>query len=167
MFEESYPILDEEMALDSALKNIRRQNYHIMLEIERNNLRFILKQAFTLLCELRTNLLTPKFYYTLFKQVEIELEPIYNYMKLEISRGREAWDIYESVQQCRYVIPRLYLLILSGAIYIEKEPEMCKEISEDLLEQMKEAQSPLRAMFVRYYLAKMMRGRLLALVACT
>ena len=160
MFEESYPILDEEMALDSALKNIRRQNYHIMLEIERNNLRFILKQAFTLLCELRTNLLTPKFYYTLFKQVEIELEPIYNYMKLEISRGREAWDIYESVQQCRYVIPRLYLLILSGAIYIEKEPEMCKEISEDLLEQMKEAQSPLRAMFVRYYLAKMMRGRL-------
>ena len=32
------PLIDEEMALDTALKNVRRQNYFIMLEIEKNNL---------------------------------------------------------------------------------------------------------------------------------
>ena len=160
--EEETPILDEdeEMALDTALKNIKKQKNNISLEIERNNLRFCLKQAFTLLCELRTNILSPKSYITLYKQVEMELEEIYNYMTVEISRGREPWDIYDSVQQCRYVIPRLYLLILSGTIYIENSPELSKELCDELLDQMKEAQSPLRAMFVRYFLAKKMAGKL-------
>ena len=159
--EEKKPILDEdeEMALDTALKNVKKQNNNISLEIERNNLRFCLKKAFDLLCELRTNLLAPKSYHTLYKQVEIALEEIYNYMKVEISRGREPWDIYDSVQQCRYVIPRLYLLILSGAIYIENSPELNEELSNELLDQVKEAQSPLRAMFVRYFLAKIMKNK--------
>ena len=147
------------MALDTALKNVKKQNNNISLEIERNNLRFCLKKAFDLLCELRTNLLAPKSYHTLYKQVEIALEEIYNYMKVEISRGREPWDIYDSVQQCRYVIPRLYLLILSGAIYIENSPELNEELSNELLDQVKEAQSPLRAMFVRYFLAKIMKNK--------
>ena len=159
--EEKKPILDEdeEMALDTALKNVKKQKNNISLEIERNNLRFCLKKAFDLLCELRTNLLAPKSYHTLYKQVEIALEEIYNYMKVEISRGREPWDIYDSVQQCRYVIPRLYLLILSGAIYIENSPELNEELSNELLDQVKEAQSPLRAMFVRYFLAKIMKNK--------
>lgn len=40
--------VDEEVFLDKALKNVRRQNFLIANEIERNNLRFILKQAFNL-----------------------------------------------------------------------------------------------------------------------
>ena len=82
------PLIDEEMALDTALKNVRRQNYFIMLEIEKNNLRFCLKQTFTLLCELRSHLLSPKMYHELFSKVENELIPVYNYMNVEISRGR-------------------------------------------------------------------------------
>ena len=148
------PIVDQELVLDSALKNVRRQNYFIMLEIERNNLRFCLKQAFTLLCELRTEYLNPKNYQILYNSVVNELIPIQKYMNEEISYGREPWDIYESVQQCRYVIPRLYLAIISGAVYIEHSPEKCKEISDDLLDLVKEAQSPLRTIFVRYFLTK-------------
>ena len=148
------PIVDQELVLDSALKNVRRQNYFIMLEIERNNLRFCLKQAFTLLCELRTEFLNPKNYQILYNSVVNELIPIQKYMIEEISYGREPWDIYESVQQCRYVIPRLYLAIISGAVYIEHSPEKCKEISDDLLDLVKEAQSPLRTIFVRYFLTK-------------
>ena len=159
--EEKKPIIDEdeEMALDTALKNVKKQNNNISLEIERNNLRFCLKKAFDLLCELRTNLLAPKSYHTLYTQVEIALEEVYKYMMVEISRGREPWDIYDSVQQCRYVIPRLYLLILSGAIYIENSPELSKELSDELLDQVKEAQAPLRAIFARYFLAKIMKDK--------
>ena len=160
MLREERPEVDEEITLDVSLKNVRRENYFIMLEIERNSLRFILKQTFNLLCELRTNLLSPKNYFILYNQVANELIPVQKYMTVEISRGREPWDIYESVQQCRYVIPRLYLMILSGAIYIENSPEKFKEITNELLEQIKEAQSPIRGIFVRYYLAQMMKGRL-------
>ena len=157
---EQRPLVDEEMALDTALKNIRCQNYQIMLQIEKNDLRFCLKQTFILLCELRTNILSPKNYLALYSQVFNELIPLFNYMNVEISRGREPWDIYESVQQCRYVIPRLYLVILSGACYIEHSPEKCKEILDDLLELTKEAQSPIRGIFVRYFLIQMLKGRL-------
>ena len=160
MLREERPEVDEEITLDICLKNVRRENYFIMLEIERNSLRFILKQTFNLLCELRTNLLSPKNYFVLYTQCVNELIPVQKYMTVEITRGREPWDIYESVQQCRYVIPRLYLMILSGAVYIENSPEKFKEISGELLEQVKEAQSPIRGIFVRYYLAKMMKGRL-------
>ena len=154
------PLVDQELVLDTALKNVRRQNYFIMQEIEQNNLRFCLKQTFTLLCELRTPLLHPKNYQILYNHVVTELVQVQNYMNVEISRGREPWDIYESVQQCRYVIPRLYLVIISGAIYIENSPEKCKEIMDDLLDLVKEAQSPLRTIFVRYFLTKVMKGRL-------
>ena len=81
------PIVDQELVLDSALKNVRRQNYFIMLEIERNNLRFCLKQAFTLLCELRTEFLNPKNYQILYNSVVNELIPIQKYMIEEISFG--------------------------------------------------------------------------------
>ena len=154
------PLVDQELVLDKALKKVRRQNYFIMLEIEQNNLRFCLKQTFTLLCELRTRLLYPKNYQILYNHVVNELLPVQNYMSVEISRGREPWDIYESVQQCKYVIPRLYLVIISGALYIQNSPEKCKEIMEDILDLLKQAQSPLRAIFVRYFFCKIMKGKL-------
>ena len=157
---EQRPLVDEELALDTALKNVRRQNYLIMLEIEKNDLRFCLKKTFDLLFELRTNLLSPKNYFILYNHIFNELIPLFDYMNVEISRGREPWDIYESVQQCRYVIPRLYLVILSGAVYIENSPDKCEEILDDLLELVKEAQSPTRSIFVRYYLNQMFKGRL-------
>ena len=152
--------VDEEVFLDKALKNVRRQNFLIANEIERNNLRFILKQAFNLLCELRSDYFSPKNYQTLYNQVITELFPIYNYMNVEVSRGREPWDIFESVQQCRYVIPKLYLIILSASIYIENSPDKCKEILDELLEFMKQSQSPIRTLFVRYYLVQMLKGKL-------
>ena len=70
--------VDEEVFLDKAIKNVRRQNFFIANEIERNNLRFILKQAFNLLCELRSDYFSPKNYQTLYNQVITELFPIYN-----------------------------------------------------------------------------------------
>ena len=148
------PNVDEELILDKALKEVRRQNYFIMLEIERNNLRFCLKQTFTLLCELRTDFLKPKNYQILYNHVVNELIQVHKYMNEEISFGREPWDIYESVQQCRYVIPRLYLTIIAGSVYLEHSPEKCKELIEDLLDIVKQAQSPLRTIFVRYFLTK-------------
>ena len=153
-------VVDQEKEVDLAIKSVERQSYHVLLTIERNNLRFCLKQAKLMLNELRTNLLTPKRYLQLYNSIFEEMKKIEDFMKLEISHGRHPEDIYESVQQCQYVIPRLYLTILSGSVYIEKCPEKCKEILDDLLEQVKSSQNPLRGIFTRYFLLQIIKDKL-------
>ena len=153
-------IVDQEKELDLAEKTVKRQAYHVFLSIEQNNLRFCLKQSFIMLCELRSEILVPKFYYQLYNAIFLEMKKVESFMKLEISRGRLPEDIYESVQQCRLVIPRLYLTIISGSLYIENEPKKCKELLNDLLELVKESQNPLRGLFTRFYLFQMVKDKL-------
>lgn len=71
-----------------------------------------------MLSELRTSLLTPRNYYILFMQVFDEMRILENYFKEEYRRGRKMPDLYESVQHATYVIPRLYLLITVGSVFI-------------------------------------------------
>ena len=153
-------VIDQEKELDLAEKTVKRQAYHVYLSIEQNNLRFCLKQSFRMLCELRSETLAPKFYYQLYNSVFLEMKKVENFMKLEISRGRLPEDIYESVQQCRLVIPRLYLTIIAGSLYIENEPKKCKELLNDLLELVRESQNPLRGLFTRFYLFQMVKDKL-------
>ena len=139
---EEEPQFDQERALDLAVKNVKRQQYHIYMTIQQNNLRFCLKQTFIMLCELRADQLSARNYFQLFNAVYDEMKKVEDYMKLEISRGRRPEDIYESVQQCRLVIPRLYLTIAAGGVYIETEPKKCRELLNDLLELIKCVQNP-------------------------
>ena len=153
-----YPeIVDQEVALDLALKTVRAQAYHILTTIEKDNLRFCLKQTKLMLNELRTNILFPKNYYTLYTNIFNEIKKVQNFMKSELERGRQAQDIYESVQQCQFVVPRLYLTIIAGSIYIEKCPEKFTELINDLLEQVKASQNPLRGIFTRYFLLQIIK----------
>ena len=157
-----YPeIVDQEVALDLALKNVRAQAYHILTTIEKDNLRFCLKQTKLMLNELRTNILFPKNYYTLYTNIFNEIKKVQNFMKSELERGRQAQDIYESVQQCQFVVPRLYLTIIAGSIYIEKCPEKFTELINDLLEQVKASQNPLRGIFTRYFLLQIIKDNFL------
>ena len=156
---EDIPV-DQEKELDLALKSVKKQQYQIQETIEKNNLRFVLKQTFTMLCELTTNNLNPKNYFELFNAVYNEMIKVEDYMKVELDRGRRPDDTYESVQQCRLVIPRLYLTITAGAVYIENSPKKCKELLYDILEIIKCVQNPLRGIFTRFYLLKMMKNKL-------
>ena len=153
-------IVDQEKALDTAIKNVKCQVYHIFLTIEQNNLRFCLKQSKLMLNELRTDILQPKYYYQLYNSIFDEIKKIEDFMKLEITHGRKPEDIYESVQQCQYVIPRLYLSIIAGSIYIEKCPSKCTEILTDLLEMIRLSQNPLRGIFTRFFLLQIIKDKL-------
>ena len=104
-------IVDQEKAVDLAIKNVKKQSYHISLTIDQNNLRFCLKQSKRMLNELRTDILKAENYFELYKSIFNETKKIEDFMKLEVSRGRRPEDIYESVQQCQFVVPRLYLTI--------------------------------------------------------
>ena len=153
-------IVDQEKAVDLAIKNVKKQSYHISLTIDQNNLRFCLKQSKRMLNELRTDILKAENYFELYKSIFNETKKIEDFMKLEVSRGRRPEDIYESVQQCQFVVPRLYLTILAASVYIEKCPEKCSELLNDLLEQIKLVQNPLRGIFTRYFLLQVIKDKL-------
>ena len=151
---------DQERYLDRGLKKIKAQSFHIHTAIEKNNLRQCLKEIYSLLSELRTNALTPKNYYHLFTAAFDEMQIVISFFQEEIKRGRKVRDLYDAVQQAVYLIPRLYLMIAAGSIVMENEPKSTEEIIFDLLGMIKGVQNPIRGLFARYFLLKMIKDKL-------
>lgn len=151
---------DQERILNNGLKNIKSQSFHINNSIEKNDLRQCLKHTFALLCELREEKLHPRNYYHLYTAAFDQMQYVENFFKEEIHRGRRVKDLYDSVQQAYYIIPRIYLLITAGAIYMETEKNKTSEIIFDLLQMVKGIQNPIRGLFTRYYLLKMIKDKL-------
>ena len=120
---------DQERALDKSLKKVKAQSFHIHSSIEKNNLRQCLKETHTMLAELRNEDLSPKNYYHLFTAVFDEMLLVEDFFKEEINRGRKAHDVYESVQQAKYLIPRLYLMIIAGGLTMERDHSTIEEIT--------------------------------------
>ena len=151
---------NKDINLEKGLKKIKEQAFHINSAIEKNNLRQCLKEAYTMLCELRTNELSPRNYYNLYMLVVDVMLTIKNYMVEEINRGRRLIDLYDDVQQAQHVIPRLYLMITAGSIYIEKVPRSIRVIIYDILGLIKAVQNPIKGLFLRNYLLKMIKDKL-------
>ena len=151
---------NKSLKLEKSLKKIKEQAFHINSAIEKNNLRQCLKEAYTMLCELRTNELSPKNYYGLYMSVVDVMLSLKNYMIEEISRGRRLIDLYDDVQQAQNVIPRLYLMITAGSIYIERVPRSTRIIIYDMLGLVKAVQNPIKGLFLRNYLLKMLKDKL-------
>ena len=151
---------NKSLKLEKSLTTIKEQSFHINSAIEKNNLRQCLKEAYTMLCELRTNELSPKNYYGLYMAVVDVMLTLKNYMTEEISRGRRLIDLYDDVQQAQNVIPRLYLMITAGSIYIERVPRSTRIIIYDMLGLVKAVQNPIKGLFLRNYLLKMLKDKL-------
>ena len=69
-------------------------------------------------------------------------------------------DLYESVQYAENILPRLYLMTTVGSAYIQSKEIQTKEVLKDLLDMVKGVQHPMRGLFLRYYLLKMMKDYL-------
>ena len=150
----------QELILDQGLKNIKAQSYQIKNTINTNNLRQCLKETNLMLCELRTSELTPKNYYQLYTTAFDEMQYVTNFFQEEVNRGRKLQDLYDSVQQAKYIIPRLYLMITAGVIYMENNKQSCRQIIFDLFSMIKGIQNPIRGLFIRYYLLKSIKDKL-------
>lgn len=69
-------------------------------------------------------------------------------------------DVYEAVQHAPEIIPRIYLLITAGSVYVQSHEQGSDKILDDVTSMMKAVQSPLRGLFLRYYFLKMCKDRL-------
>lgn len=151
---------DHEKVFEDAKRTVKEQAYFMRKAIDEATLRNALKHAANMIGELRTNHLPPRDYYVLFMQVFDELRLLEGAFKEEYRRGRKMKDLYESVQHAGYVLPRVYLLITVGSVYIQTRDVSAKSILADLLEMLKGIQHPLKGLFIRYYFLKMMKDKL-------
>lgn len=151
---------DQEQCLDDAIKVVKAQSFHVGKTVENNNLRNTLKEIAVMLAELKSGVLTPRNYYALFSLVQDELIYLESFFKEECRRGRKVKHIYDSVQQAQSIIPRLYLTITAGRVYIDSGEINTKDIIFELLNMIKGVQNPTRGLFLRYYLLKMVKDKL-------
>jgi len=62
-------------------------------------------------------------------------------------------DLYELVQYAGNIVPRLYLMITVGTVYMGIKDAPVKEIMKDMMEMSRGVQQPTRGLFLRYYLS--------------
>jgi vacuolar protein sorting-associated protein 35 len=113
-----------------------------------------------MLKELRSQELTPRNYYELYMKVLEELRYLEEFFMGLTRSGTMASELYEQVQSCGMVLPRLYLLITVGSVYIKSRQAPAKDILKDLVEMTKGVQHPMRGLFLRNYLAHVARDKL-------
>ena len=152
--------VDQEKILDEALLIVKSQAYQMKSAIENNKLRNSLKFAKAMLDTLKSTTLSPSNYYQLFLSIFDEMQYIFNYFREEARRGRRMKDLYDTVQQCENIIPRLFLLICVASAYIETGQTNATDIIFDLFNLIKGVQNPLRGLFCRYFFLKMIKDRL-------
>lgn len=69
-------------------------------------------------------------------------------------------DLYELVQYAGAIVPRLYLMITVGSVYMSVEDAPVKEIMKDMMEMNRGVQHPIRGLFLRNYLSSQTRENL-------
>eukprot|EP00123_Amoebidium_parasiticum_P014332 comp22446_c0_seq1/m.33727 comp22446_c0_seq1/g.33727 ORF comp22446_c0_seq1/g.33727 comp22446_c0_seq1/m.33727 type:complete len:794 (-) comp22446_c0_seq1:282-2663(-) len=143
---------DQAKELEQALQMVKVQAFQMKRCLDKNKLMDALKHASTMLGELRTSLLSPKSYYELYMAVSDELRHLEMYLQDEYQSPEKVSELYELVQYAGNIVPRLYLLITVGVVYIRVKESMKKEILKDLVEMCRGVQHPLRGLFLRNYL---------------
>jgi vacuolar protein sorting-associated protein 35 len=154
--------MEEEQAkyLEEAFKVVKNQSFHMKRAMDTDNLKLALDHATEMLRELRTGLLTPKNYYELYMKIMDEMREFEEYLQTLQRSGRSMVEIYERVQCCAAIVPRLYLLCCVGGVYITSKEAPAKDILKDLIEMIKGVQHPMRGLFLRHYLTQVSKNRL-------
>eukprot|EP01137_Pigoraptor_chileana_P025729 Opistho-2@95613 len=154
------PQEEQEKLLEEANQVVKTQAFQMKRCLDKGKLMDGLKHASNMISELRTSLLSPKSYYELYMAVSDELRYLEMYLVDEFQKGKKASDLYELVQYAGNIIPRLYLLITVGVVYIRGGEAPKKDILKDLVEMCRGVQHPLRGLFLRNYLLQMTKNLL-------
>ncbi|KAK5125846.1 hypothetical protein LTR85_012122 [Meristemomyces frigidus] len=154
------PVEDQARLLEDALAVVRQQAVLMRRCLETpGKLMDALKCSSTLVSELRTSSLGPKQYYELYMSVFDALRHLSVYLRDSHPVNHLA-DLYELVQYAGNIVPRLYLMITVGTVYMSIEDAPVKEIMKDMMEMSRGVQHPVRGLFLRYYLSGQARDAL-------
>ncbi|KZT09009.1 vacuolar protein sorting-associated protein 35 [Laetiporus sulphureus 93-53] len=154
-------VVEEGKLLSEALSTVKIQTQQMKRHLEQDQLMDALKSASLMLAELRTSSLSPKQYYELYMAVFDALRHLSNYLYDAHTQGRHHLaDLYELVQYAGNIVPRLYLMITVGSVYMSIPDAPVKEIMKDMMEMSRGVLHPIRGLFLRHYLSGQTRDHL-------
>ena len=142
---------EEKKSYENLFNKMKMISLKLRNSIDRNDIRQVLKFSVEMLSLLKTDFKSISLYTQLFSNIIEEISAIKIYFQEEINRGRRVKEFFEAVQQCVTVLPRLYLMIIVGYIYVEQFPDEKKSIFDEILKMLNSLQSPVRGFMVRYY----------------
>ncbi|KAF2724534.1 vacuolar protein sorting-associated protein 35 [Polychaeton citri CBS 116435] len=145
--------------LEDALAVVRTNTQQMRRNLAGSKIMDALKNASTLVSELRTSSLGPKQYYELYMSIFDALRHLSSFLHDSHPTNHLA-DLYELVQYAGNIVPRLYLMITVGTVYMKIEDAPVKEIMKDMMEMSRGVQHPVRGLFLRYYLSGQARDAL-------
>lgn len=151
---------EQTVMLQTALKVVRDQGMLMQRAMDGDNLKVTLDYATEMLRELRSSTLTPRNYYELYMSILDQLRHLEEYFSQLQRNGTPIVNIYEQVQSCGNVVPRLYLLCCVGGVYIQSMEAPAKDVLRDLVEMLKGVQHPMRGLFLRNYLTLVSKNKL-------
>ncbi|KAF9482385.1 vacuolar protein sorting-associated protein 35 [Pholiota conissans] len=155
------PAVEEGKLLSEAINTVKIQVQQMKRHLELDQLMDALKSASLMLAELRTSSLSPKQYYELYMAVFDALRYLSNYLYEAHTQSRHHLaDLYELVQYAGNIIPRLYLMITVGSVYMSIPDAPVKEIMKDMMEMSRGVLHPIRGLFLRHYLSGQTRDHL-------
>ncbi|GAA5880935.1 hypothetical protein JCM1840_002101 [Sporobolomyces johnsonii] len=155
------PPQEEGKLLAEALATVHTQLGQLRRCLDADQIMDALKAASTMLAELRTSSLSPKQYYELYMAVFDALRHLSSYLyDAHVSGKHHLADLYELVQYAGNIVPRLYLMITVGTVYMSIPGAPIKEIMKDMMEMTRGVQHPTRGLFLRHYLSGMTRDHL-------
>ncbi|KAI0219237.1 retromer complex subunit Vps35 [Massospora cicadina] len=87
----------------------------------------------------------PKYYYELYMAIFDHLRHMTTYLAETHTLGlHDLSDLYELVQYAGNIVPRLYLMITVGSVYMSMPDAPVKEIMKDMMEMARGVQHPTR-----------------------
>ena len=147
----------EESLLNKSIRIVKENSYFMHKALEAKNIKEVLKYSDTFLSELRHDNFIPKDYYTLFFLIFDELSKLQK--ELTQQPKIKKYNLYDTVQFSKKIIPRLYLLITVGAVYVDNKIRTLEEVVWDTFKLLKGVQHPCRGLFLRYYFLKTLKER--------
>lgn len=153
------PEEEQDKLLEEAKNVVNVQAFYMKRCLDNGKLMDALKHASNMISELRTSLLSPKAYYSLYIAVFDHLRHLESYL-FEEKHGKKMAELYELVQYAGNILPRLYLLVTVGSVYIKSNEAPAKDVLKDLVEMCRGVQHPTRGLFLRNYLSEMTKDKL-------
>lgn len=155
--------IDEGRHHRESTASVRLKAQRLRRSLDADRLDDAVKIAADVAAELRSPAateLSPKAYYDVYLSVCAELRLLEMYVMESARRGAPVRELYERVQETPLVLPRLYLLVTAGSVYVKSMQAPAKDVLRDLVEMCAGVQHPQRGLFLRAYLAQMMKDKL-------
>lgn len=146
--------------LDEMNEIVKRHAFYMNISIDAKKMSDAFNYALSMLNELRTNILPPNLYYELHQHVCQELSNFEDFIVQMHEKGESVEKLYQKVQYCGNILPRLYLLITVGSACIRVGQAHANTILCDLVEMVKGIQHPMRGLFLRSYLLQVSKDKL-------